>query len=156
MNTDLAIKTGGAASVAFVMPTLAQLPFDAWWLVFLPLGLVLGWSARAGKLLGENKPWAAIRRDLLVSVLIGGANALLAAVVIAQFHLAFLPGVAVAFVCAFGGVQTLQSAVDWGWKQFVNDAAAQGRRRQEAHKLLLETEKANRKRLGLEKNDDDT
>lgn len=138
MSQELAIKTGGAASVAFVMPALAQLPFDAWWLVFLPLGLMLGWSARAGKMLGENKPWTMIRRDLFVSLLIGGANALLAAVVIAQFHLAYLPGVAVAFVCAFGGVQTLQAAVDWGWRQFVNDAAAHGRKRQEAQRMAGE------------------
>lgn len=136
-----------ATAAAMAIPSIATWPFDPWWLLFVPLGLALGWSARAGKMLGEKKSWGEIRHDLWVSLLIGGANALLAAVIIAQFHLQYLPGVAVAFVCAFGGVQTLQSAVEWARNHIINDAAAEGRRREEAHKMTLENRKSDLDRI---------
>lgn len=115
---------------------MAVLPFDVWWLVFFPLGMLLGWMARAGRMIGEEKSWAAIRRDLLVSLLIGGANGLIAALIIWRFDLEYLPGLAVIFVCVFGGVQTLETAVGWLKRHIMRDAEAEGRARQGAQKLM--------------------
>ena len=132
---------------ATVALPLALLPFDPWWLVFVPLGLVLGWMARAGRMVGESRSWRDIGRDLSVSVLIGGANGLLAALAIWKFGLTYLPGLAVAFVCAFGGVQSLDTAVRWGWRHFANDAAAEGRARQKAQVMMAENKLSDLERI---------
>ena len=123
---------------ATVALPLALLPFDPWWLVFVPLGLVLGWMARAGRMVGESRSWRDIGRDLSVSVLIGGANGLLAALVIWKFGLTYLPGLAVAFACAFGGVQSLETAVRWLRRHIVSDAETEGRKRQNAQIMAAE------------------
>ena len=103
--------------VAITIPFVTALPFDVWWLIFVPLGLTLGWLARAGRMVGDRRSWADIRRDMLVSFLIGGANGVIAALIIWRFDLTYLPGLAVAFVCAFGGVQSLDTGVLWGKRQ---------------------------------------
>lgn len=118
-----------------IISYIAASPVDWRLLIIIPLGLMLGWMARAGRMVGDNKPWPEIRRDLLVSLLIGGANGLLAGLVIWWLKLSYLPGLAVAFMCAFGGVQSLDQAVKWARRQIINDEAE---RRNEEQKRLAE------------------
>lgn len=112
-----------------IISYIAASPVDWRLLIVIPLGLMLGWMARAGRMVGDNKPWSEIRRDLTVSLLIGGANGLLAALVIWWLKLSYLPGLAVAFMCAFGGVQSLDQARKWATRQIINDET--DRRQQE-------------------------
>lgn len=118
-----------------IISYIAASPVDWRLLIIIPLGLMLGWMARAGRMVGDHKPWTEIRRDLLVSLLIGGANGLLAGLVIWWLKLSYLPGLAVAFVCAFGGVQSLDQAAKWARRQIINDEAE---RRQQAQLALSE------------------
>lgn len=114
---NTALKVGPALAIPFV----SDLPFDPWWAMFLPLGLALGWLARAGRMVGEHKPWLDIRRDLIVSLLISGANGLIAAIVIGKLDLPYLAGMGVSFVCAFSGVQSLDTAVSWAKRYVTRD-----------------------------------
>ena len=116
-----------------IISYIAASPVDWRLLIIIPLGLILGWMARAGRMVGDNKSWPEIRRDLLVSLLIGGANGLLAGLIIWWLKLSYLPGLAVAFMCAFGGVQSLETAFKWAMRQFVSDEAD---RRNEEQKRL--------------------
>lgn len=129
----------------FIISYIAASPVDWRLLIIIPLGLILGWMARAGRMVGDNKSWPEIRRDLVVSLLIGGANGLLAGLVIWWLKLSYLPGLAVAFMCAFGGVQSLDQAVKWARRQIINDEAE--RRQQEQ---LLRSEEYLRDKLELQ------
>lgn len=102
---------------------LATMPFDPWWAIFILFGLFLGWMARVGRMVGQHKRWVEIRLDLLVSVLVGGGNGLLATIIIFGFGLNYLQGVGVAFICAFAGVRTLEMAVRWAFRKFMEDAS---------------------------------
>ena len=120
--------------------------------VFVPLGFLLGVMARAGRLIGEHKSWCDIRRDLGISLLISGANMLLAALIIQRFDLSYLPGLAVSFGCAFSGVGSVIEATRlgfmWLFRHFVEDS---GREAEEVQRLLalasLEAERAEKHRL---------
>lgn len=104
-----------------MIPFVSDLPFDPWWAVFLPLGIALGWLARAGRMVGDQRPWIDIRRDLIVSLLISGANGLIAALIIGRFDLPYLAGMGVSFVCSFSGVQSLDTAVSWAKRYLARD-----------------------------------
>ena len=134
---DVATRYAPSLVTAPVIPLIAGQPFDLWWAIFVPLGLVLGWMARAGRMVQDRRSWRDIRRDLLVNVLIGGANAVMAGLIIWWLKLPYLPGVGVSFGCAFGGVPTLYTAWSWGWKHFSADAAA-GEQRQQAQREASE------------------
>lgn len=125
-----------------IISYIAASPVDWRLLIVIPLGLMLGWMARAGRMVGDNKPWSDIRRDLIVSLLIGGANGLLAGLVIWWLNLSYLPGLAVAFVCAFGGVQSLDQAAKWARRQIINDEAE----RRERAQLVISEEHVRRER----------
>lgn len=124
LAADAAARYGPSIAAIPIIPLVVGQPFDLWWAIFVPLGLLLGWMARAGRMVQDRRSWADIRRDLLVNVLIGGANAVMAGLIIWYLHLAYLPGVGVAFGCAFGGVPTLYTMWTWGWRHFSADAAA--------------------------------
>lgn len=112
------VKVGSA----LVVPTLFQfLPFDILWIPFILFGLVLGWLARIGRMVSQNKSGEDMKRDLLVSVLIGGGNGLLATMIIASLGLTYLQGVCVAFLCAFAGVRTLDTATRWLFRKIKED-----------------------------------
>ena len=156
MPLNAAVRHGpaliAAPVVPFVAPWLGYLPFDPWWLVFVPLGFLLGVMARAGRLIGEHKSWCDIRRDLGISLLISGANMLLAALIIQQSNLGYLPGLAVSFGCAFSGVGSVIEATRlgfmWLFRHFVEDS---GKEAEEVQRLLalasLEAERAEKHRL---------
>lgn len=97
-----------ATSIATTIPAVA-FTFDLTWITLIALGLFMGWLARVARLVHENQGWTTIRKDILVSLLIGGANGLLAAIIISYFSLTYMQGVGVAFVVAFAGLKTLDS-----------------------------------------------
>ena len=108
--------TGGGVAMA------AVLPVETWlWAVFIPMGLVLGMSARAARLLDKRKPWADVRRDFGVSLLAGGGNGLLAGMVIWTAGLNYLQGMGVAFICAFIGVGSFELGSKWALRKWVDD-----------------------------------
>lgn len=109
-------------SSALAVPILYQvLPFDILWIPFILLGLLLGWLARIGRMVGQNRSTEDMKRDMIVSLLIGGGNGLLATLIIASFGLTYLEGVGVAFLCAFAGVRTLENATRWLFKKIKED-----------------------------------
>lgn len=116
--TTKTAKVGSALGPPLLTPLL---PFDPWWIVFVLSGLILGWMARVGRLVNSNSSWLEIRKDILVSLLIGGGNGLLATILIVSFGLNYLQGVGVAFLCAFAGVRSLETAVRWLMNKFIED-----------------------------------
>lgn len=141
-GAETAIKTIPPLAIAAVSRI-----FDPVWLIVIPAGLLIGTMAQAGRMVKANKSWSAIRHELLVSALVGGANALLASVIIWQFDLNYLQGLVAATLCAFGGANTIDRAFEWLWSNLTRDAARMGRKRAEAHRLLLENTETDLKRL---------
>jgi hypothetical protein len=120
-----------------IVPLVAGQPFDLWWVLFVPLGLVLGWMARAGRMVNDSYAWPAIKKDLIVSILIGGANAVLAGLLIWWWNLAYLPGTGVAFACSFGGVSSINDAWLWARRHISDDAAGEARQEAQRHEALI-------------------
>ena len=164
MPLNTAVRHGpaliAAPVVPFVAPWLGYLPFDPWWLVFVPLGFLLGVMARAGRLIGEHKSWCDIRRDLGISLLISGANMLLAALIIQRFDLSYLPGLAVSFGCAFSGVGSVIEATRlgfmWLFRHFVEDSGREAQEEQKRRALdSIEAGWAKRRGRGKGTGDED-
>lgn len=70
-------------------------------------GLIFGGMWRAGSLASEGKNWSVIGRDAFISLLIGGANAILTLAVIKVLDLGVLLGMAAAAVIGATGVRAL-------------------------------------------------
>lgn len=70
-------------------------------------GLIFGGMWRAGSLVSEGKGWSTIRRDVAISLLIGGANAILTLAVINLLGLGVLLGMATAVVIGATGLRAL-------------------------------------------------
>lgn len=147
MNAETAAKYGPAAIAA---------PLGALDPVFggIAFGMVTGWLAIAGVMYEQRKPLNEIWRALCVSLLIGGGGALFAAYAVQRLHLDPLGAAMIAFGIAFGGVKTIKligrgamAVVEWVVSSAIDDAARMGRKRQEAQKLLEETDRENRERL---------
>lgn len=116
METTLVEVTAGIAA-----PILLIGPFDMWWLVFIPLGLLAGWLARAARMVERDETWGAVKRDLLVSMLAGASNGILAAMLIWLGSLNYLQGIGAACVCAFLGTGALERAVQWTLRKLVGE-----------------------------------
>ena len=125
-GAETAIKTIPPLAVAAV----AQV-FDPLWLVIIPAGLLIGTLAQAGRMVKANRTWNEIKHEMLVSALVGGANALLASLLIWSFELNYLQGLVTATLCAFGGVGTIERAFEWAWSHATRDAARIARERKE-------------------------
>ena len=76
------------------------------------VGLVFGAMWRTGSFLSEGKTWKAIRADLLVSVLIGGANAILALALVDWLNVGLLFTMALGAVIGATGLRALPEARD--------------------------------------------
>jgi hypothetical protein len=121
-----------SSAAKYVPPiAVAVVPFDPWWALLIPSGLIVGMLARAGRMVGENRASDEIWRDLVVSLLIGGANAVLAALLIHSFGLDYLKGLAVSVLCGFGGVKSIESAARWAQRHVREDL---GEARQEVQR----------------------
>lgn len=103
-----------------LLPWAGALPFDWAFVPFVLVAMIAAWMARAGQRVAAREAWPEIRRDLIVSLLIGGGNAILAAAIIVQFDLGYPAAMAVAFFLALGGVETIKigwgtATRVWGW-----------------------------------------
>jgi hypothetical protein len=70
-------------------------------------GLALGAMWRAGSMRGEGKPWGAVRSDLAVSGLIGGANAVLCLALVELFDASEMFAMAIAVIVGATGLRAL-------------------------------------------------
>lgn len=80
MKLDTAAKYADPAFTGPVIGAIGVMLSDDWIVrtVAVIIGMAFGAMWRAGSLVGKGKSWPAIRSDLLVSLMIGGANAVLA------------------------------------------------------------------------------
>lgn len=158
MSASTAVGKGAIITAAAITPYWAHMPFDMWWALFVPVGLMLGWGGRVAKLVQQRQPWSEIKRDLIVSALAGGLNALLASAIIVWFRLDYLGGVFCAALCGFEGVRAIETAVDWIRRHVINDAAALAAKREEAQRMMNENARADLERMGVHprrRHDDD-
>lgn len=138
--TAAVVKYHATLTLSALAPILAVLPFDPWWLLFVPMGLVIGWLARAGRMMNDKKSWRAIGHDLGISIMIGGAHAILAAMIIAVGHLGYLTGLAVSFGCAFSSVASVNTWFAWIQHHYMDDFSGPQRKAQliaEAAEVLV-------------------
>lgn len=70
-------------------------------------GILLGMLWRAGSLVGEGRSWAAVRGDLIVSALIGGANAVLALTIVQVFDAPVMVAMTVGVIIGATGLRAL-------------------------------------------------
>lgn len=101
------------------------------------LGLALGILFRAGVLYDQKKPVSHIKRDVIVSLLIGGFNFVIAMNVISILHIKELhQALGIAIVVSATGVKSGLVATKWVWNKLIADgvADAQGTDRQERQK----------------------
>lgn len=113
-----AVKYGSAIAIPL---TLSLFTVQASWIVLIIFGLILGWLARLGRLVQDRASAEKIKRDIEVSLLIGGGNGLLATIIIFGLGLNYIQGVGVAFICAFAGIKTLDTAVKWLISKLMED-----------------------------------
>lgn len=76
------------------------------------VGLVFGAMWRTGSFLNEGKAWTEIRSDLLVSLLIGGANAILTLALVDWLELGMLFTMATGAVVGATGLRALPEIRD--------------------------------------------
>lgn len=76
------------------------------------IGLLFGAMWRAASLHSEGKTWREVRRDLVISALIGGANAVLALALVDWFDLGVLFAMAVGVVIGGTGLRALPEIRD--------------------------------------------
>ena len=105
---DLAFAKGTAKGTATVsIPILLTMPPEVIWIAVIVFGLVCGSLMRTAKMVKDLRTGGDIRTDLLASLLAGGGNGIVAAMIIFLLNLNFLHGMAVAFTCAFVGFQPM-------------------------------------------------
>lgn len=95
--------------------------FSPVWVIVVMGGLILGWLARIARLIHQNKTFKEVYIDTLVSLLIGGANGLLATLLIYSLGLNYVQGIGAAFLCAFAGIKALEQGIKWIFKKLVDD-----------------------------------
>ncbi len=76
------------------------------------VGLVFGAMWRTGSFLSEGREWREIRSDLLVSVLIGGANALLTLALVDMLNVGIMFTMALGAVIGATGLRALPEVKD--------------------------------------------
>lgn len=76
------------------------------------IGLLFGAMWRAGSLIGEGKTWPLIRSDLLVSLMIGGANAVLALAIVEWLEIGPLFSMAIGVLVGATGLHALPAIRD--------------------------------------------
>lgn len=88
---------------------------DALRVVAVMGGLALGAMWRAGSLKSEGKDWAAVRSDMAVSVLIGGANAVVTLALVDYFGAGILFAMAIGVAVGATGVRVVPELRDAVW-----------------------------------------
>lgn len=105
----------GPAAVALTFPERVWSQFDPIMALALLVGLVAGVLWRAGDARKKGETWDGIRNDLAVSCLIGGANLIIAAIVVNVTGVPPLYAIGVAMVVAGKG----PDAMAWFERRFI-------------------------------------
>lgn len=100
----VAIGSVGAPPVLPFEPGLALIAFA---------GVFVGAMIRVGRMVSRDEPWRAIRRDMLVSALIGAGNALLVLWLHHQFSLDALQMLVAAVIAGSMGLHAIGLATDF-------------------------------------------
>lgn len=136
------LKYAPAAIGATVAASVA-LPFDMALATVTSAGLLVGIMFRAGLLVEKHRSTSDIIRDIGVSLLIGGANFVLAVNITLWLQLdSYLQALGVAAAVSASGVQSGALAIKWVFRKLVEqDAAGQqteslGEKRQQDQRLL--------------------
>lgn len=140
VSAKYAFPMAAAASgvtVAKAEPGVALL-IDPMLAIVILVGLPFGIMFRTARMIGERKSRAAIQRDLIVSVLISGANFVLAAMIAVRLSLSYLEALLLAVIVAATGVKAILKFSTWAWKRLIRDDVAeiQGERRQAEQREL--------------------
>lgn len=86
---------------------------DFWYRILaVVIGLVLGAVWRAGSLKSEGKNWDSVWADLTISALIGGANAVMAMIIVDHFGASILISMGIGVLVGATGVRAIQEAKD--------------------------------------------
>lgn len=79
-------------------------------IIAVVVGLVLGAVWRAGSFRSEGKNWDTVWSDLIVSGLIGGANAVIAIIIVDYFGASVLISMGIGVLVGATGVRAVQEA----------------------------------------------
>lgn len=112
----------GPPAVALTFPDRIWLQFDPIMALALLVGLAAGVLWRAGDARKKGETWDGIRNDLAVSLLIGGANLIIAAIVVNISGLPPLYAIGVAMVVAGKG----PDAMAWFERNFTGRRGGDG------------------------------
>jgi hypothetical protein len=102
--TPLVLSAGPPVAVAATAP-LGFLSLDIEIIVALICGLLFGAMWRASDLLQKGNDWIMVRRDLLISCLAGGANAVIALGLISWFVTGPIMSMVIATLVSATGVR---------------------------------------------------
>lgn len=109
----------GPAAVALTFPERIFAQFDPIMALALVVGLIAGVLWRAGDARKRGDTWDGIRNDLVVSILIGGANLIIAAIVVQLMGVPPLYAIGVAMIVAGKG----PDAMLWFERRFMGGEA---------------------------------
>lgn len=104
------VKAGPAVVAAGAVQTASFVPFEPALGVLAGAGVAIGAMIRVGRLVARDAEWPVIRRDILVSLLIGMGNALLVLWLHSEFGLDPLQMLAVAVVVGTLGLEAIGMA----------------------------------------------
>lgn len=123
--------------------------------IVILIGLPIGIMFRAARLIGDKQPKDAITRDLIVSLLISGANFVLAATLAVRLDLNYLEALLAAVVIGATGVKALLGFTRWAFNRLVAKDFDEwkGNRRQDAQKELSRSRLVERDLMQEEKKD---
>lgn len=143
------MAAASGVTVAKADPAMALL-IDPMLAIVIMVGLPFGIMFRTARMIGERKSKAAIQRDLIVSVLISGANFVLAAMIAVRLSLSYLEALLLAVVVAATGVKAIIKFSTWAWRRLIRDDVAemQGQKAQEDQRLLSALRAIERDREG--------
>ncbi len=102
----------------------------------IAVGILLGILFRTGWMIDKGEGWPAIRKDLFVSVLIGGANFALAAVIVQYLELSTLQALVAGVMVASTGVKAVLGAAGWAYRKLIADEVSRGNAAQEEQRKL--------------------
>lgn len=84
---------------------------DFWYRILaVVIGLILGAVWRAGSIRSEGKNWDSVWSDLIISALIGGANAVMAMIIVDHFGTSILISMGIGVLVGATGVRAIQEA----------------------------------------------
>lgn len=127
----MSVSAVAAKNAPVVLPlvggalTTGELPAQV---AAVAVGLFFGAMWRAGSLHSEGKTWKAVRTDLVVSILIGGANAVLALALVDILGVGPLLAMAIGTVIGATGLRAMPEAkaalVGWATRRILGDNVA--------------------------------